>query len=68
MRDPASGKIREVKATAEYLRQSILEPNALLVEGYPENLMPPIGAILTAAQIDALVSYIVKASKASKPK
>jgi hypothetical protein len=27
--------------------------------------MPPVGAILTAAQIDALVSYIVKASKAA---
>lgn len=68
VRDPASGTTREVKATAEYLRQSILEPNALLVEGYPENLMPPVGAILTAEQIDSLVSYIVKASKASKPK
>jgi cytochrome c len=64
VRDSASGKIREVKATADYLRQSILEPNALLVEGYPENLMPPIGAILTADQIDALVNYIVKASRA----
>lgn len=61
--DPASGKIREIKATADYLRQSILEPNALLVESYPENLMPPIGAILTTAQIDDLVNYIVKASK-----
>lgn len=68
VRDPASGTIREVKATAEYLRQSILEPNALLVEGYPENLMPPIGAILTAEQIDSLVSYIVKASKPPKQK
>lgn len=63
VRDPATGKTSEVKATADYLRQSILEPNALLVEGYPENLMPPIGAILTPAQIDSLVDYIVKASK-----
>lgn len=67
VRDPASGKTSEVKANAEYLRQSILEPNALLVEGYPENLMPPIGAVLTPAQIDELVDYIVKASK-TKPK
>lgn len=63
VRDPATGKTSEVKATADYLRQSILEPNALLVEGYPENLMPPIGAILTPEQIDLLVSYLVKASK-----
>ena len=63
VRDPASGKIRTVEATADYLRQSILEPNALLVDGYAENLMPPIGAILTEAQIDALLNYLVKASK-----
>jgi len=63
VRDPATGKTREVKATADYLRESILEPNALLVEGYPENLMPPIGATFTPAQIDALVDYILKASK-----
>jgi len=63
VRDPATGKTSELTATADYLRQSILEPNALLVEGYPENLMPPIGAILTPAQIDALVDYIIKASK-----
>ncbi len=63
VRDPATGKTSEVKATAEYLRQSILEPNALLVEGYPENLMPPIGAILTPEQIDMLVNYLVKAAK-----
>lgn len=63
VRDPASGKIRTVAATADYLRQSIMDPNALLVDGYAENLMPPIGSILTEAQIDALVNYLVKASK-----
>ncbi len=67
VRDTASGKMSEVKANAAYLRQSILEPNAQLVEGYPENLMPPIGAVLSPAQIDDLVDYIIKASKA-KPK
>ena len=58
----ASGKLREVKADATYLRQSILEPHALLVDGYPENLMPPVGATLTEDQIEALVKYILKAS------
>jgi len=58
-----TGKLREVKANAAYLRQSILEPNALLVEGYPENLMPPVGATLTEDQVEALVKYILKASK-----
>lgn len=58
-----TGKTREIKADATYLRQSILEPNTLLSDGYPENLMPPIGAILTPDQLDALIDYIIKASK-----
>jgi mono/diheme cytochrome c family protein len=56
--DPVTGQLREIEVTKEYLRESILEPNALLAEGYPENLMPMIGAILTEAQIEALVDYI----------
>lgn len=60
--DPAVGETREIVVDAEYLRQSILDPNALLAEGYPENLMPPIGAILNASQMDALVEYLVKAT------
>jgi len=62
VRDSADGTMKEVAADAAYFRESILEPNALLVEGYPENLMPPIGAILTEAQIEALVEYLVKVS------
>lgn len=57
------GEIRNIEATTNYILQSILETNALLFDGYPENLMPPIGAILTEAQIESLVTYIVKASK-----
>lgn len=64
VRDKPGGELREIEADADYLRQSILDPNALLVEGYPENLMPPIGAIFTAEQIEALVEYIVTASRA----
>jgi len=62
VKDPVSGEILNIEATADYIRQSILEPNALLADGYPENLMPPIGAILTDIQMDALVNYIVKTS------
>ena len=63
VKDLASGKTRNIEATTDYIRQSILEPNALLADGYPENLMPPIGAIFTETQIESLVNYIVKASK-----
>lgn len=62
VRDPGTGEAREIEADAAYLRQSILEPNALLAEGYPENLMPPIGAILNEEQIDALVDYLIGAT------
>lgn len=63
VQDPASGKTRNVVANADYIRQSILEPNELLADGYPANLMPPIGGILTDIQMDALVNYIVKTSR-----
>ncbi len=63
VRDKPGGELREVTVNATYLRQSILDPNALLVDGYPENLMPPIGATLTEEQIDALVTYILGATK-----
>ena len=62
VKDPVSGKILNLEATADYIHQSIIEPNALLADGYPANLMPPIGAILTDAQKDALVKFIVKSS------
>ncbi len=64
VRDPATGELREVKADAAYLRESILEPNALIVDGYAENLMPPVGATFTEQQLDALVAFLVKVSKA----
>ncbi|MDF1811479.1 MAG: cytochrome c [Verrucomicrobiales bacterium] len=57
---PGSDKVLSVMATADYIRQSIMEPNALLAEGYPENIMPPMGGILTDKQIDALVNYLTK--------
>lgn len=63
VRDTPDGDLREIEVDADYLRQSILDPNALLLDGYPENLMPPIAAIFTEAQIEALVDYIVRVGK-----
>ncbi|MDF1754203.1 MAG: cytochrome c [Verrucomicrobiales bacterium] len=64
LRDPDSNQLLSVEATADYIRQSIMEPNALLADGYPENLMPPMAGILTEKQIDALVDYLAKDSPA----
>lgn len=44
----------------EYLRQSILEPNAYVVEGYPANLMPPnFAQTLSDRQVDDLVGFLM---------
>jgi len=42
----------------DYIRQSILEPNAYTVEGFPEGLMPAYSD-LSPEQIDALVAYLM---------
>ena len=43
----------------DYLKESILDPNAKLVKGYAP-IMPP--AQLTEDQLDALVAYLKSAS------
>jgi cytochrome c oxidase subunit 2 len=48
-----------VVANADYLRDSILNPNDQIVEGFQPNLMPPIYAEqLTDEQIEDLIAYI----------
>ncbi len=42
------------------LRESILDPNAVLVEGFPANTMPPVWEDeLTDEQVDQLVAYML---------
>lgn len=60
--DPHTGKSRELIADAKYLRHSIEDPNALLVDGYPPNLMPPVSGVLTEKQIGDLIGYLEKLS------
>ena len=44
----------------DYLRQSILEPNVFVVEGFPEGVMPPgWNEALTADQINNLIAYLL---------
>jgi len=54
-------KYGEGKSPEDYIRESIVEPNAVVVEGFPEGTMPQnYGKDLTPEQIDALVAYLVK--------
>ena len=49
------------KSPEEYIRESIVDPNAVVVEGFAEGTMPQnYGTDLTDAQIDALVAYLVE--------
>jgi cytochrome c oxidase subunit 2 len=51
------GVVREITVDEEYIRKSILEPNADLVEGY-QALMPAQGDLLTAEEIEAIIEVI----------
>jgi cytochrome c oxidase subunit II len=44
---------------AAFIRQSILQPNAEIAQGYPKGIMPPnYGSTLKPAEVDALVKYL----------
>ncbi len=48
------------RGDAAYIRESILDPNVILVEGFPSDTMPPVwGDELTEDQVDQLVAYLL---------
>ena len=47
-----------VIADEAYLIESIKDPNAKVVKGFPKGAMPPYGAILTDENIMDLIAYI----------
>ncbi|MEN8007765.1 MAG: cytochrome c oxidase subunit II [Candidatus Krumholzibacteriota bacterium] len=51
------GVSRQVTVDEEYIRNSILDPNADLVEGY-QALMPPQRDLLTDEEIDAIIEVL----------
>ena len=49
------------ETAAQYVRESITDPSKVVVTGYANGIMPAtFGTSLTSAQIDALVSYLLK--------
>lgn len=46
------------RQTEEYIRQSIVSPQAVIVKGFPDVIMPNFGEILDTNQVDALVEYV----------
>ncbi len=48
------------KSAEEYLRESILDPNAYVVEGFPEGVMPQnFGDVLSEEEINDLVAFLL---------
>jgi hypothetical protein len=55
----AGNRVPELSAE-EYLRQSITDPNAYVVDGYPASVMPNVyRERLTVEQIDKLVAFML---------
>ena len=50
------------KPLEDFVRESIVDPNAYVQPGFPKNLMPSFST-LPKAQLDSLVAYLVKSSK-----
>jgi cytochrome c oxidase subunit II len=56
-----AAKYGKGETAAQYVRESIVDPSKVVVPGYSNGIMPAtFGTTLTAAQIDALVSYLLK--------
>jgi len=53
----------KVKVDEAYLRESILDPNAKIVEGFV-GAMPPFEGMLSDAQVSSLIEYIKSLSSA----
>jgi cytochrome c oxidase subunit II len=52
------------KPLAAFVHESIVDPNAYVEPGYPQNVMPStFGSTLSAPQLDALVQYLVSSAK-----
>ena len=45
----------------EYIRQSIIDTNAYIVDGFPESLMPVnFSETLSAEELDAVIEYLLE--------
>jgi cytochrome c oxidase subunit 2 len=53
------------KPLENFVKESIVDPNAYIQSGFPKNVMPAF-ATLPADQLDALVTFLVTSSKGGK--
>jgi cytochrome c oxidase subunit 2 len=65
--DDLAGAARKAgKPVEDFVRQSIVDPNAYIAPGYAPNVMPQTFAQLPKAQLDALVQFLTGAGKKGK--
>lgn len=50
--------LKDIDAVDSYLRESIMEPNKYIVEGYPPNIMPDMSDIINEKQLIELIKFI----------
>ena len=56
----------QAKTDWEYVQESILNPGAYIVQGYPDNVMPRwYGQKLTAGALDKIITYLLKIEEVS---
>jgi cytochrome c oxidase subunit 2 len=52
------------KPLPDFIRESIVDPNAYIQPGYPKNVMPAtFGKALSKQELDSLVQYLISSSK-----
>lgn len=61
-----NGKEREIIVDAEYIKRSILEPEADIVKGFPKGTMISYKGQLTDEELDKIVEYIKTLSEDKK--
>jgi cytochrome c oxidase subunit II len=50
--------------TPAFIKQSILQPDAVIAKGYTKGIMPPnFGSTLSGSEVDALVKFVSEATK-----
>lgn len=54
-----AGDIEPGTSAEDYVRQSIVDPSAFVVQGFKDGVMPPYKGKLTDKQVDALVKYLL---------
>lgn len=54
-------------SAAEYLRSSILHPNAYIVPGFSNVMAQNLGQVLSGEEVDALVAFLLRLHEAETP-